>query len=134
MLLTSVMCVSLAVYHESRGATIEEQNLVASSVYNRARNSGNSECDEVFKPKQYSWTIKYPRINKFKDMNQFYKIYGITDNKAFYNAMVVSVINQANVEDKNVLYFHDKSIVQFAFNNGVKMIYNTPNFKFYRKV
>jgi spore germination cell wall hydrolase CwlJ-like protein len=57
-----VRCLVDNVYHEARGEPWEGQVLVARVTLNRA--TSTSICTEVYKPKQFSWTIKPNKIDR----------------------------------------------------------------------
>lgn len=52
---TGLMCLALTVYHEARSATVTGQRAVALVVMNRAEGDPDRVCEEVFKPRQFSW-------------------------------------------------------------------------------
>lgn len=58
---TALMCLALNVYHEARSEPIMEQYAVALVTRNRAEGDNKRICQEVFKPKQFSWANKYVR-------------------------------------------------------------------------
>lgn len=51
-------CLALNIYHESRGESTEGQFAVAHVTMNRVKHSnwGNTICDVVYDPMQFSWT------------------------------------------------------------------------------
>ena len=51
----ALMCLSLNIYHESRGELEVGQYAVAYVTINRARENNDDICDVVFKYKQFSW-------------------------------------------------------------------------------
>lgn len=55
LLTTAMLCLALNIYHESRGEPLAGQHAVAQVTMNRAGRDPNKVCDEVFKPKQFSW-------------------------------------------------------------------------------
>ena len=54
-MLSSLLCLSLAVYHEARGEPIEGQEAVAEVVINRSEARHKSVCAVVYEPSQFSW-------------------------------------------------------------------------------
>lgn len=54
---TALLCLSLNIFHESRGEPVMGRYAVALVTMNRAGDSGRV-CAEVFKPRQFSWTSK----------------------------------------------------------------------------
>lgn len=55
LLPTALLCLALNVFHESRGEPIMGQYAVAKVTLNRAQGNEDRVCDEVFKPRQFSW-------------------------------------------------------------------------------
>lgn len=55
---TAVLCLAINIFYESRGESIMGQYGVALVTLNRADNDPERVCPEVFKRKQFSWTIK----------------------------------------------------------------------------
>ena len=51
-------CLAMNIYHESRGERLEGQIAVAHVTVNRVNHDewGNTICDVVYQPKQFSWT------------------------------------------------------------------------------
>lgn len=62
VVVTATMCLALNVFHEARNQLIPGQYAVALVTRNRARKSGDTICEEVFKPKQFSWTDRVRRV------------------------------------------------------------------------
>lgn len=52
---TALMCLSLNIYHESRGEPVPGRYAVAQVTMNRAEGQDSRVCDEVFKKYQFSW-------------------------------------------------------------------------------
>ena len=55
---TALICLSLNIYHESRGEPIVVQQAVAQVTMNRAQQDPQNVCKEVFRPYQFSWANK----------------------------------------------------------------------------
>lgn len=132
IVLSAAMCVAINVYHEGRSTTEVEQQYIASTVYNRARNNETKPCDEVFKKGQYSWTSKYKKRLKFKDMNDVFAYYNIKESDAFYKASYISVITQSTRPDNQITFYHDKTVKNVYWSKGMKIAYNTKYFIFYK--
>ena len=58
MIDAALLCLSLNLYHESRGEPIEGQFAVAQVTLNRAKRDPEKVCDVVRARNQFSWTIK----------------------------------------------------------------------------
>ena len=56
---TAIMCLALNVYYEARSEPINGQIAVANVTMRRAGWDQRNICREVFRPAQFSWTIKY---------------------------------------------------------------------------
>lgn len=54
-LAVAAACLSMNIYHEARGESLEGQVAVAWVTLNRARNNNTSICVEVVKDRQFSW-------------------------------------------------------------------------------
>jgi spore germination cell wall hydrolase CwlJ-like protein len=50
-----MLCLALNVYHEARGEPLEGQKAVALVTMKRAAGDPKRVCDEVFRPRQFSW-------------------------------------------------------------------------------
>lgn len=75
-----VTCLAQNIYHEARGESFEGQTAIAYVTLNRvqAENWGDTICDVVYEPHQFSWTSR-------KDLQK------IQDPAAFENAMMAAV-------------------------------------------
>jgi len=56
-MLTSTLCLAMAIYHEARGESLIGRQAVAEVVINRAEDS--SICKVVFAPNQFSWSRRH---------------------------------------------------------------------------
>lgn len=52
-------CLALAIYHEARSESLRGQKAVLSVINNRMRLFGETACEVVRKPSQFSWTRKH---------------------------------------------------------------------------
>lgn len=73
---SAITCLALNVYHEARGEPIEGQMAVALVTINRARRNPANICREVYRHKQFSWTLK-------QDVS-------VTDKKAYQRSLAVA--------------------------------------------
>jgi len=55
MLLESLLCLALNIYHEGRSQGYDGMAAVAVVTMNRAKQDPDQICTEVFRPKQFSW-------------------------------------------------------------------------------
>jgi spore germination cell wall hydrolase CwlJ-like protein len=58
----AVLCAALNVYHEARSEPWESKMAVALVTRNRARLNKTSVCWEVFRYKQFSWTLEPKKL------------------------------------------------------------------------
>ena len=56
----ALICLVLNVEHETKGESMLGQYAVVHVTRNRAKYNPDNVCKEVFKPYQFSWTIKMP--------------------------------------------------------------------------
>ena len=57
---TALICLVLNLEHEARGEPLLGQYAVVHATRNRAKYNPDKVCEVVFKPYQFSWTIKMP--------------------------------------------------------------------------
>jgi spore germination cell wall hydrolase CwlJ-like protein len=62
MIEAALLCLSLNVYHEARGEPLEGQFAVAQVTLNRAGRDPEKICAVVGAAKQFSWTIRPPKV------------------------------------------------------------------------
>lgn len=60
MLEAAILCLTLNVYHESRGEDFKGQVAVAQVTLRRANYELSNVCKTVYKPRQFSWTHQNP--------------------------------------------------------------------------
>lgn len=68
-IMTALMCLSLNIYHESRGEPIDGQIAVAQVTMNRAEQDEAEVCNTVFEKGQFSWTrdvVRYTKTGAYK--------------------------------------------------------------------
>jgi spore germination cell wall hydrolase CwlJ-like protein len=95
-----IVCLAKNIYHEARGEPLHGQVAVAQVTINRLRHGkyGNSICDVVYKPRQFSWTQIPQRIH---------------DSKAWENSMLVAraaLTNSLPASKLSALYFHTRQV------------------------
>ena len=75
---TALFCLALNIYHEARGEPLQGQIAVAMVTLNRAKRQQDRICDEVFKPFQFSWTIRWsiqdPKVHDLKAFDRAKKV------------------------------------------------------------
>jgi N-acetylmuramoyl-L-alanine amidase len=129
MLTTALLCMSLNVYHEARGESVEGQFAVAQVTMNRA-GTPDRVCEEVIKPKQFSWTenlIQKKRLTK----------QGLPkDKNAWDRAVVISriILSQRLVNTlPNVHYFHNPKKSQPSWAKSMTLFADIGSHRFYRE-
>ena len=114
-------CLADNIYHEARGEESYGQMLVARVTLNRAEKMNESICKTVYKPKQFSWTLK-----KQKPI----------DRSSLAYQQAVHYAHQAqHLPNYDLYYFHTKQVkpfwsrkvpLQFAYGNHVFYAQNSP--------
>lgn len=64
MFVAEATCLADNVYHEGRGESRYGQLVIARVTINRAEMHDETICKTVYKPYQFSWTLKKPKINR----------------------------------------------------------------------
>lgn len=77
MIKASILCLALAIYHESRGESEQGQYAVAEVVVNRSIERNKTICDVIYEPRQFSGSSKW-KIPK--DNNQWKQSINIATN------------------------------------------------------
>lgn len=134
MLSTAALCLALNVYHEARNQSIEGMKAVAAVTYNRANKNPDKVCDEVFKPKQFSWanrltTVK-PSVRR-KRANEFVP----KDERSWERAKKVaqSTINGENKSvAKSATHFYSNKITPPPWSNRFVVVARIDNHIFLR--
>ena len=99
MLAESILCLSLAIYHEARGEPLAGQYAVAEVVLNRVdKGVGKDICTVVYQPHQFSWTR--------------YKNKVVTDKSSWERSVNIAtdVLSKKTNHSKGALFFNTKSI------------------------
>lgn len=129
MILTPTLCMAIMIYHESRSATIHEQQLVAQVAQNRVAKQRKAVCGVVMDARQFSWAKKYKIKYHFVNNHDVMKYYNLTDGDAWITA--VGVASLSSLPTSSAYYYHDKSISKQSYS-GV-LVANTKYFCFYRE-
>lgn len=134
--MTTVTCLALNSYKEARSTSLEEQQLVNQVVIARSKKFNKDYCQIVFEKNQFSWTKGYKLKRSFKDVSSMLNYYNIDDKKSWATSVGVAYLTSTYV-DKNVIFYHDKSIKNFKWDSGstkgqIKTVLVTPNFIFYQ--
>lgn len=132
MIVTPMLCLSLAIYKESRGTTFKDQVLVARSVITRAIDAEtNNYCKIIFKKGQYSWTANLKYRNKFKNVDHFYKYYDIREQSAMLTA-VIAADNAYTFNNQEIRHFYSphKGVKPYWSKHKI-VVHKDKNFIFY---
>jgi len=89
MIASSVLCLTLAIYHEARSEPIEDQVGVAAVTMNRVGSKGfpNSVCGVVYSPRAFSWTA-HKKLSKVRES----LIKDPIEKKAFIKAKTIATL------------------------------------------
>lgn len=132
LIMTAAMCVAVNNYHEARSASFKEQLLVASTVYNRASAKNTNPCEEVFRPKQYSWTNNKYRFRKsFPTYTAMLKYYHIDDMTSF-STSINSASLAKDFRNTDVTHYYDNTIKTTKWASSMQLVSRTKNFNFYK--
>jgi hypothetical protein len=130
MILTSILCSAICLYHESRSTSIAEQQQVAQVLQNRSKQQNKPICKIALDQAQFSWAKSFKPKYRFRKSNEMLKYYKIEDGNSWITAL--GVASMSNLPTSDVLYYHDKRINKFAFNDKLTMVNKTKNFIFYK--
>jgi len=116
-----IICLAKNIYHEARGEPLHGQVAVAQVTINRLHTGkyGNSICDVVYKPRQFSWTQIPQRIH---------------DSKAWETSMLIAsaaLTNSLPASKLSALYFHTRQ-VDPAWNKNKQIEQVIGNHIFYK--
>ena len=133
LLTTAVLCLSLNIYHESRGESLTGQHAVAHVTMNRAKRDPKNVCQVVTKRRQFSWTTVY--LEKRNGMTVLRKSGEPKDKKAWAMAKTVAKIALAGWTPdftNGALFYHTKAVAP-RWSKEFKLVTVIGQHKFYRK-
>lgn len=67
----SILCMAKNIYHEARGESVEGQKAVMQVTLNRVKKNNSDICTEVYKYKQFSWTLEIKKIKTIPNNMEF---------------------------------------------------------------
>lgn len=106
MVATSLVCLALTIWTESRGEPLQGQIAVASVVMNRVETGNSTVCGEVTKPSQFPWAK-----NKIRKHANDYIIYAkaLPQGKTWDHAIKVAseVLEGSQKLVPHIAYFHN---------------------------
>jgi N-acetylmuramoyl-L-alanine amidase len=97
-MLTSTLCLAMAIYHEARGESLIGRQAIAEVVLNRSEQTSTPICKVVFAPHQFSWSNRHKLPPK--DSNTWQECLSIAKH---------SLIVKSN-HTKGATYFNTRSI------------------------
>lgn len=111
MLSTALMCLALNIYHEARGEPVRSQYLVAAVTMKRSNNQQRNVCDEVFKPRQFSWTNKLPQNKSLKQKMKIAFAEKLTEKDAWKRSVDIAKLALLGfIEQTSITHYHTKSV------------------------
>ncbi|WP_374335948.1 cell wall hydrolase [Methyloversatilis sp.] len=128
ILASALLCLSLNIYHEARGESLDGQYAVAQVTMNRAGDS-SKVCEEVMKPKQFSWANKMVRNGRL--LSAGYP----KDQKAWHRAKTMArmVLSQRLVNMlPDVHFYHHATKSKPRWRNHMIVFADIGNHRFYR--
>lgn len=127
LLSTTLMCLALNVYKESRGEPFMGKTAVAHVTLNRSREKGKPVCEVVLERKQFSWTNKEVRHGKLvKGAEPDLK------SKAWRECVLAAqVALKSRDHTKGATYYHEKHI-RPRWASSYKIVAVWGNHIFYR--
>lgn len=91
MLMTlATVCLAMNIYHEARDQPIVGQRAVAQVTMNRAKTTGRTVCEVVFRKKQFSWTNTLAIYNSENKLIAMKQEAAPTEQKAWERALKVA--------------------------------------------
>lgn len=112
LLTTAALCMALNVYWEARSEPLHGQHAVAQVTFNRAGRDPNRVCEEVFKPKQFSWANPLTEV-KGKERERRAKKFIPREDKAWSMAKAIAKLTvDGHVKDftKGALFYHTTAV------------------------
>lgn len=138
MLETTLLCLALNIYHESRGEPIKGQIAVAQVTLNRVnhRNYPNGVCEVVTQRKQFSWTN-----DKLKPVRMGGKLIGYRlkpnaipkEDKAWQRSVsVAKFVMSGESRDlvRGATFYHTKQVNPY-WNKDKRLVASLGNHLFY---
>lgn len=135
MVMTSAMCLALAIYYEARGESISGQLAVAQVVMNRVADKRypDTVCEVVMQPYQFSFVNEYKNIPIEQRANRLYQ--KITDKMAWRGAKSISnAFTGGHSINLNATHYHTTSVLpQWATSPRVEHLVTIGSHRFYRE-
>lgn len=122
--LSSLDCLALNLYFESRGESDIANVTIMAVVFNRVADKRypNDYCDVVFQHKQFSWTSN---LREVKDIKRYKSLYSIVENSIIHKAFISSI-------NEGVTHYHSVKIKPYWIKDkNIKYINQVDNHKFY---
>lgn len=89
---TAVQCMTVNIFFEARGESIEGMKAVAATVINRTKHKSypSTVCSAVFQPKQFSWTHQQKPADIVKLLNADLSDLSQKDKQAYHQAETIA--------------------------------------------
>lgn len=134
MIVESIMCLAMNIYHEARGEPIKGQIAVAVVTMNRVEDNRwpDTPCDVVWQHRQFSWT-KDGKSDKMKDQRAKQRAINIATGiymtyKEGYNYdLYDQVIEHVN----GSVYYHADHVNPY-WTESVQHVTSIDNHRFYK--
>lgn len=127
MIVSTLLCLALNVFYETRNATAFDQQAVAAVALNRADATHKSVCHVIREPKQFSWTARHSLTVP--------NLQNPVERRAWINALKVAraVKNSKSIRQRfaNVLYYH-AHYVSPLWDRNMRVAFVTPFHTYYR--
>lgn len=128
MIASTILCLALNVFYETRNASQVDQEAVAAVAINRAHEEHRSVCHVIKEPHQFSWTAHH-NLTVPKVPNKI-------EHKAWTNALRVArtVFHSKRIQERfaNVTYYH-AHYVQPKWDRHMKVVFITQAHTYYEK-
>lgn len=124
--LSTIQCMTLNLYRESRSESELSNMMIAGVVLNRVEDSRfpNTPCEVIFSKKQFSWTIDMI-YSEIKNPAQYERLYRLSEY-ILMNRDFVRTLTQG------ATHYHEKSIKPYWVNKDMKYISRIDKHLFYK--
>ncbi len=127
--LSSVECLAVNLYHESRGQSDTANIMVISTVLNRVedRRYPDDICEVVFQNKQYAWTSD-GKSDEIKDLYQYRRLYRLSEQALMHKDFVQNL-------SQSVTHYHSTTVNPYWVDSTrMEYVSTVDDHKFYRWV
>jgi spore germination cell wall hydrolase CwlJ-like protein len=112
LLTTAAMCLALNIYHEARSESLTGQHAVAQVTFNRAGRDPNRICEEVFKPKQFSWANPLTSVKGKERQRRAQKFIPREDKAWMIAKQIAKLTVDGYIKDftKGAMFYHTTAV------------------------